>query len=337
MSLGRKINSLLAIFGLNIVKTSMLYDWQKGGVHSQQEVQLPHGAVDYLHSENPRLLELRSRYAAFQENVSIPLVWTDDYAQSYALKSFRGDNCYVWQIADQNCAEINYCLTAYYTDAVDSLGVLQKNSEDSLFGVHAYKVNEKKISRDLLDSTLELNFLEKHLALSTITNLTILDIGAGYGRLACRTTNTLSNISKYICADAVPESTFLCEYHIRFRELDDKVAVVPLDEIEEQLQSQKIDLAVNIHSFSECSLEAIQWWLKLLVDNKVKYLFIVPNASDHGGEKIALNNGDDFSFLLQKYSYKLLVQSPKYHDPVVQKYGISPTWYFLFELQDKRY
>ncbi len=333
MFLTRKLNSLLSLIDLSIVRKSVLYGWQTGEVETKQDVLLPDGAETYLTATNPRLQELRQRYATFQAQASMAIVWTDEYVQSYGLQSFRGDNCYVWQTRDPNCAEINYCLTAYYVKTIDSLGVLEKNSEDGLFGVHTYTVDLRVFSRDLLDSTVELNFLEKHLQLSHIDDLTILDIGAGYGRLAYRTANTFPNVSRYLCTDAVPESTFLSEYHLKFRGLEDKVTVVPLDEIEKKLQEQKIDLAVNIHSFSECSLEAIEWWLSLLAAEKVKNLFIVPNASDHGGDKLALNSGEDFSILVEKYGYRLQVKAPKYEDPMVQKYGVSPTYYYLFELE----
>jgi SAM-dependent methyltransferase len=333
MFLTRTINSLLSVFGVSIVNTSVLYDWQRGEPAALRDMPLPEGAAEYLSVKNPRLQELRDRYYAFQKRVSTPIVWTDEYVQSLGLQTFRGDNCYVWQTRDPNCAEINYCLTAYYVQAMDSLGFLRKNNEDALFGAHTYRIDSKRISRDLLDSAVELNFLEKHLALSTIQELKILDIGAGYGRLAYRTANTFANVSRYLCTDAVPESTFLSEYHAKFREVEEKVTVVPLDEIEKQLQLQRIDVAVNIHSFSECSLEAIEWWLSLLAGAEIRHLFIVPNASDHGGKKLALNSGEDFSFLVEKYGYKLQVKAPKYEDPMVQKYGVSPTYYYLYQLE----
>ncbi len=320
---------------LCIVNKSILYDWQTGETgEDTQELRLPDGAAEYLVIDNPRLRELRERYAEFQARASVPIVWTDEYVQSYGLQSFRGDNCYVWQTKDPNCDEINYCLTAYYAQAIDRLGVLQNNSEDGLFGVHTYPISSRDFSRDILDSTAELNFLEKHLNLSSRENLQILDIGAGYGRLAHRTASTLSNLSTYFCTDAVPESTFLSEYHIKFRNLKDRVTVVPLDEIEECIRQQDIDLAVNIHSFSECSLEAIEWWLALLAAGKVRNLFIVPNSSDHGGERLALNSGEDFSALVEKYGYILKIKAPKYEDPLVQKFGVSPTWYYLYQLDD---
>ena len=334
MSLARKVNSLLSFFDHCIVRKSVLYDWQTGEKGGSQELRLPDGAVEYLTIDNPRLQELRQRYSQFQVKASVPIVWTNEYVQSLGLQSFRGDNCYVWQTQDPNCDEINYCLTAYSVKAMDSMGLLENNSEDGLFGVHTYEVDSKLFSRDLLDSVIELNFLDKHLQLSGIQDLNILDIGAGYGRLAYRTAFSFSNLSTYICTDAVPESTFLSEYHIRFRNIEDRVAVVPLDEIGQRLQRQQVDLAVNIHSFSECSLEAIEWWLALLADNRVKNLFIVPNPSDHGGERLALNSGEDFSSLVEKYGYALQIKAPKYEDPLVQKYGVSPTYYYLYQLRE---
>lgn len=322
----------MSFFGVRIVRESVLYDWQTGEMACNQAPSMPDGAAEYLAVDNSRLQELRQRYSQFQSKASIPIVWTDDYVQSNDLQSFRGDNCYVWQTSDPNCDEINYCLTSYYVKAIDELGLMQRNSEDGLFGVYTYTVDSQLVSRDFLDSIIELNFLEKHLRLSQISDLKILDIGAGYGRLAYRAAISFSNLSTYLCTDAVPESTFLSEYHSKFRQVDDRVSVVPLDEIEDRLQKQKVDLAVNIHSFSECSLEAIEWWLALVSQAKIKYLFIVPNGSDHGGEKLALNGGEDFSGLVEKYGYTLLVKAPKYNDILVQKYGVSPTCYYIYQL-----
>ena len=34
----------------------------------------------------------------------------------------------------------------------------------------------------------------------------------------------------------------------------------------------KIDIAVNIHSFPECNINDIEWWIKLINSNKIKLL-----------------------------------------------------------------
>jgi hypothetical protein len=110
----------------------------------------------------------------------------------------------------------------------------------------------------------------------------VLDIGAGYGRLAHRMLTALPNIRDYYCTDAVPVSTFLSEYYLQYRELGDRAHVIPLDEIENTLKEQPVQLAINIHSFSECGTAAIDWWVKLLAKSKVRHLMIVPNHATGG-------------------------------------------------------
>ena len=195
-----------------------------------------------------------------------------------------------------------------------------------------FLIDNKVVSRDLLDSIIEIYFLEKHLNISSLRNLTVLDIGAGYGRLAHRMVSALPNIHTYFCTDAVAVSTFISEYYVRSRDLENKAKVIPLDEIEGTLANQSVDIALNIHSFSECRISAIEWWLSLLEKNRVKYLMIVPNILEHGSELLLTNDRQDFSGVVEKYGYKLVAKEPKYRDPVVQEYAINPTYYYLFKL-----
>ena len=58
---------------------------------------------------------------------------------------------------------------------------------------------------------------------------------------------------------------------------------------------------------------------------------IVPNAGDHGGELLLTNDRRDIGKVVEKHGYKLIVKEPKFEDPVVQKYAINPTYYYLFE------
>ena len=39
----------------------------------------------------------------------------------------------------------------------------------------------------------------------------------------------------------------------------------------------------------------------------------------------------DFQSLIEQSGYKLVVKKPKYSEPVIQQYGISPTYYYLFK------
>jgi hypothetical protein len=76
-----------------------------------------------------------------------------------------------------------------------------------------------------------------------------LDIGGGYGRFAYRLTTAFPGSLAY-CVDAVPVSTFLCEYYLRYRDCAEyEAGAIPLNIGEANLT--RTDLAVNIHSFSE--------------------------------------------------------------------------------------
>lgn len=295
------------------------------------------GPDSYLRAENNRLRELIERY----NDLSIPAVsasrWSRDYIDNEVnLKEFRGDCAYVWQLRDGN-QEHHHVVTALYTQSIDTLGLFNLLQEDSAFGALVHSYNDRyTISRDFLDSINEILFLERHLKVSTIDNLNVLDIGAGYGRLAHRMAVGLPNLGHVYCVDAIPESTFLSEYYLHYRGVADKAHAIPIYNIEDALEKNSVQLATNIHSFSECTLESITWWLDLLARHSVKYLMIEPNAGTYAGEKLVSFELDkhriDYSRNIESRGYKLIAREPTYLNPSVQKLGVSPTYYYLFEL-----
>lgn len=328
------LNSICKRYGYELLPSSLLYDWQRcpQTQPSHKRSTLPEGAEHYLVPDHPRLKELRERYAGLDAEVTVALVWKEGHVRPDDLRYFRGDNAYVWQLRGQNMGTVNYALTTFYLASIDKLGLLQQLREDDYFGNVTFFVDSKQISRDLLDSITEIYFLEKHLRPSFNRGMTILDIGAGYGRLAHRMLEAFPNIQTYLCTDAIPVSTFISEYYLRFRGLENRAKVVPIDEIESTLENQTVDLAVNIHSFSECGIPSVEWWLSLLEKHRIKYLMIVPNATDYGGELLLTHDRQDISKVVEKHGYKLMVKEPKFRDSVVQEYGINPTYYHLFEL-----
>jgi putative sugar O-methyltransferase len=306
------LNSLLEYRDYKLIDSRLLYGWQKSPEvkPAYNRSALPEGASDYLHKNNPKLDYLNKKYDTFNTEVTTPLVWTDAHVKPDDVVYFRGDNAYVWQLRGQNMNIMGYALTTYYVKSIDRL-----------------------ISRDLLDSIMEIYFLEKHLNISTSSKTTILDIGAGYGRLAHRMASAIPQISSYLCTDAVAISSFISDYYIKFRKLEKIAKVIGLDAVEKTLDEEPVDIAINIHSFSECKLSAIDWWLSLLSRYKVRYLMIVPNAGDHGGDRLLTHENEDFGQVIEKYGYKLIAKEPKFRDPVVQTFGINPTYHYLFELQ----
>jgi len=322
---GRAANRVLRGFGYQVIASAGRREGDAVALAA-----LPEGAAAYLRPDNPRLLELKRAYAALDPRVTTPLLWRRGHVTPYDLRYFRGDNAYVWQARD-GAGEPNYALTAYYVKSIDVLGLLEQLEEDELFGVHAFEAAGRKVSRDLLDSILEIHFLERHLGLCARRGLNVLDIGAGYGRLAHRMARALPALGSYVCADAVPVSTFLCEYYLRFRGVEPKACAVPLDQLVQVLARRSVDLAVSIHSFPECSVEAIGWWLDLLRRHNVPRLMIVPNPMEHGGEKLITNAGASMQPLLESRGYRLAAKAPKYADPVVRRHGVQSTWHYLFE------
>lgn len=296
------------------------------------------GSDSYLRPDNSRLVELIQRYSNLSIPAVKPSIWSRDYIkEEVTLKEFRGDCAYVWQLRDGN-EEYHHIVSALYTQSIDTLGLFDLLHEDALFGVQVYEYDDNYIvSRDFLDSINEILFLERHLGISTRENLNVIDIGAGYGRLAHRMAIALPKMDQMFCVDAIPESTFISEYYLNYRGVSDKAHSVPIYDIEEELNRNNVLLATNIHSFSECTLDSIDWWLDLLVCNSVRYLMIEPNAGNCSGRKLLSieRNNDRIEYLqnIESRGYTLIAKEPTYLNSSVQKYGVSPTCYYLFELR----
>jgi hypothetical protein len=306
-------------------KRPWLLDWRR---HSGRGI----ASVDHdtLRATNPELQALRQRYAGLTGRT--PPVWAPGYVTPEDLLYFRGDNCYVWQFQANNTPE-KHALTYSYLKTIDTLGLLDILTEDGDYGVFTFPTadrdgNNRFVSRDLLDSVCELLFLERTLQISRLPGLKVLDIGAGYGRLAYRAVTALSNIDTYFCIDAIPESTFISSHYLS-RKGAERARVVALDD-QHDLVAGTIKLAVNIHSFSECAVEAVAYWVSRCAELKIEYLFIVPNFSEEGQTAVLLDDGTDINPLLAQHGYHLCHVEPKYRNPEVHKYGVSPTRYYLF-------
>lgn len=278
---------------------------------------IPDDVAVYLRPGNPRLRELRRRYAECDQAVTVSRQWHRWTLDRQQLRCFRGDNAYVWQ----RDGRASLALSARYLMSNDPMGLLDTVTEDGAFGAATEEVERRCFSRDLIDSILELNFLARHLPIAT-ESMSVVDIGAGYGRLAHRACAAFAGLT-YACTDAIPASTFLSEFYLKYRA--SRARVIPLYDF----RSPSVDLATNVHSFTECTTAAVNWWLSRLGD--VRHLFVVPNAMDHGGTRIINSEGCDLRPLIDAAGYRLLACEPKYADSFVQRYGVQPTYHYLFE------
>jgi SAM-dependent methyltransferase len=281
-----------------------------------------------LRPKPARLRELERRYAAFDSPVTRDAIWTRDFAATVDLDRFRADGPFVWQKELPNLDDAALRLSYDHlrtTVAADLLAMLE---EDGAFGAHALIVDGRMISRDLVDSACELRFLDRHLDLAVGIGR-VLDIGAGYGRLAHRAATAFPNLV-WRSTDAIAVSTYLAERYLAYRGLAGAAPVIPLDEVEAALGNERFDLAVNVHSFSECRPAAIEWWVERLAGAKVPHLFVVPNAVSPDGREPLTNAGESMAPILDRHGFRAQAVEPKYADAEVQRGGLSPAGYFLY-------
>lgn len=306
----------------------------EGPLSQDESIPLPHGASAYLRPGNPRLVALREAYAALRSpgGSENSFFWTPERVVGHVeLAWFRGDNAYVWQNRQLGSdARLKRYIALQEIERQDRLDLLSRLEEDGLFGCWVeYYGGHKGISRDLLDSVGEINFLERHIGITGMSHLKVLDIGAGYGRLAHRMSEALANLERYDCVDGVPESTFVCEYYLQFRGASPRARSVPLDELETSLDDG-YDLAVNIHSFSECTHATISWWMKQVASRRIPWLLIVPNHPDE-----LLSTEADFTFrdflpVVVGSGYELIAKTPIYESQAVRELTGVYDHYFLF-------
>lgn len=252
-----------------------------------------------------------------------PSVWNADteYIKKTFNLNFRGENAYVWQeqMGDNQVTYQNYYKIL---KTIDTDNLFEKTIENGSFGCISYDIDYMKISRDLLDSILEIYFLKEFFP--NLKNMNILEIGAGYGRLCKRFTDCYPN-SNYFITDGIPQSTFFSNLYLGKNNRN----VINLFDIQEKLRTTKIDIAINIHSFPECNIKDVEWWVKLIHANNVKYIFYVPNDPNSTPEYMPSNSKDSILEIFHKYNYKV-----KYYRNMFSELNIQYSYsvpFFLLE------
>jgi SAM-dependent methyltransferase len=300
-------------------------------------IALPPGAEDDLRSDHPRLEELRVAYGQVDLPVRVPSRWSDQGVEAFLdLRYFRGETLITWHYRElPRISRLKYFVMLGYVQSRDAGNLLERLQEDGMFGCWTFEYPDRpRISRDLLESVNELCYLDRELELSQRDRFSVLDIGAGYGRLAHRMSEAFPALDDYCCVDAIAESTFLSEYYLRFRGASPPARVVPLHELGSSLRPGSFDLAVNIHSFSECTLEAIEWWIDLLAELRVPDVLIVPNEPTELLSLEADGTRRDFAPALRRAGYELVGREPVYADPAIRDLVRLDDHFHRFRLQD---
>jgi len=240
---------------------------------------------------------------------------------SIDLNNFRGDNDFLYQ-------------TRYYGEAAyrsgflaalsqDALGVISSSPETNDYGAECFQIEGRWVSRDIIDSTIELNFLNNHVDLNQFASINVLDIGCGYGRLGRRILDTLQNVSYFgvdVTFQALEASRIYLERHI-----ESKRAFI-FDQKEIEATTNVFDIAINIHSFSEMTPDYVQFWLNFAYERQVEYLFVVPNNN-----RLATNRGTKLMPIFLRSGFAPFVESRKYLDEQHNRTAIYPDTYYIFK------
>lgn len=317
-----QLNRWLRPLDLGIYRPSLV-EAEQGVV---ERAPLPAGAAELLHAANPRLAELARRYRGHP--AAARSGWSDlRLAGQVDLCYFRGDSQYLYQ--RRGTPEAAYALAADYLARHGVLGLLDRLEEDGAFGAVTFEIDGRRVSRDLLDSALEIEALASWLGADRLAGARVVDIGAGYGRFAHRLCRW-SPAARVVATDAVPLSTFLCEYYLGYRDCAN-TEVLPLDEAEAALARGAIDLAINVHSFGEAPRAAVAWWLERIAAAGVPRLWIV-----HDGRELFALEADlsisRYDDVLARLGYRRIDLRAKYaRSDTVQRLGAFPAWYHAFE------
>lgn len=315
------------------------------------ELQRPEGAdEDIAGLDLAHLDDLRRRYDALDIPAAVHSVWAHRRASrtsvsrglaGFDLTRFRASSSYVWNYygTESETARLKYFIFQQAVKAADAAGLLGRLTEDGAFGCPTFEFDETgTISRDLLDSVAEINFLQRHLDVLGRADVHVLDIGAGYGRMAHRLLEANPRLTGYTCVDAIPESTFLSEFYLNHRGLADRSNVVPLDEVETRVTGP-FDIALNIHSFSECTYAAVEWWLRLVRRLEIPRLMIVPNPDPRfrtDEDRFVSSEPDgskrNFLPLLTELDYEIVDRQPLVDPGAAALLGVDDVM-FLFELR----
>lgn len=265
-----------------------------------------------LSRDNPELLALEDAYSKL--NLFEQSMWRT-WADQIDITRFRGEGAYLSQMMGMTVQR--YQNTFDYLASLGEDQTIRLLGEDDAFGCETFRRDGVVFSRDLLDSVCELRFLRETLGLNVETGAVLLDFGAGYGRLAYRYIQEFPH-SFVHCYDAVPLSTFLCDFYLHYRGCrGDQVYVHHLNQVQVMVPT-RADIASNVYGFSEMPLSAVKFWLDFCADLNVRYLFLVPHAADLVHPTFLTTEPDgthlDYLPLFAEHGYKL--ERERYKFPV---------------------
>lgn len=286
-----------------------------------------------LSRDDPALLTLEAEYEKLN---LLPLSLWKTWSGNIDIQRFRGEHAYLAQMWSMD--EQRYLNSFDYLIDIGEGEMLARLGEDDAFGCITFQRNGYTFSRDLIDSVLELRFLRETLGLSAESPAFLLDIGAGYGRFAHRFSQAFPGL--VFCVDAVPLSTYLCQFYLDFRGGLSPLKLgitIPLDKLGQRWQTSseiRPSIATNQQSFSEMPLAAVDFWLNLCADLNIRYFMLEPHSGDlvHPHYVTSEPDGSHLNYwhLFERYGYAEIRREYKFPEGRNAEF-IFNTQFVMFE------
>ena len=238
----------------------------------------------------------------------------DEWARKIDRERFRAHGQYLWappEFPYEALARAVYEANLGYW--IDRLG------EDGAFHCPIARVDGQNVSRDLLDSIFEIHFISRYFM---ATNVRILDIGAGYGRLLHRLYQFWKLLDEHdnltlMATDTVDVSVECCRKYLEYRKVPCTIV-----HARDRFELGPIDLAMNVHSFSECTPDEVRDWISWLAAKRVANLFIVP----HPYSSPEILGGNDLKSIIESYGYRV-------HETWMQQPACWKRDFYMFRLE----
>lgn len=235
-------------------------------------------------------------------------LWTDWQSTVVnGLPNYCADRLFV----DQGCTDSKE-IEQVLKELKDNYNFIDNDGSqrDAQHGGILFDTKYGKVTRTWTDSNVEYNFLLRHLGQEMLQNATVLDVGAGYGRLAV---SMSPFVKRYVTVDSVSISVACCKDYINTWSSASNIEVLSVEDLYLMYKLNKTpvpDIAINIHSWNECTLETIEEWLQTLVELRTKFLFTVSHGQLDASRQIAYYSWTEhktFRPLLEKY-FELIVE-----------------------------
>lgn len=135
----------------------------------------------------------------------------------------------------------------------------------------AVRYNGELVCMDYLQSVYELEFIEKNIDLD---GLSVLEIGAGYGR-TCHAIMSNHEVTAYYIIDLENSLNIASEYLrvVLDQQQFKKLHFVSNEDVDEKLKTTAFDLGINIDSFAEMSEETVRNYFAF-INQQCHYFFV---------------------------------------------------------------